>query len=166
MEERDTKWTPMKALGKVSKRIDSLGIHIFDPKLPEYEGLDFAELSKASDKDLEKFLTMYGGYNAFLQTKVADIEATVGALEASFNEGYSKASFRLSQEHEKVGRKKATKDELKGEIMEKYDALVQLRRDIIEQSAELKRLKGLLETYKEAYGTVSRVITIRTTDTY
>ena len=54
----------------------------------------------------------------------------------------------------------------KGEIMEKYDALVQLRRDIIEQSAELKRLKGLLETYKEAYGTVSRVITIRTTDTY
>ena len=65
-----------------------------------------------------------------------------------------------------MGRKKATKDELKGEIMEKYDALVQLRRDIIEQSAELKRLKGLLETYKEAYGTVSRVITIRTTDTY
>ena len=166
MQERDTKWTPMKALGRVSKRIDSLGIPIFDPKLPEYEGLDFADLSKASDKDLEKFLTMYGGYNAFLQTKVADIEATVGALEASFNEGYGKASFRLSQEHEKEGRKKATKDELKGEIMEKYDALVQLRRDIIEQAAELKRLRGLLETYKEAYGTVSRVVTVRTTDKY
>ena len=81
MEERDTKWTPMKALGRVSKRIDSLGIPIFDPKLPEYEGLDFSDLSKASDKDLERFLTMYGGYNAFLQTKVADIEATVGALD-------------------------------------------------------------------------------------
>ena len=156
----------MKALGNVAKRIDALGIPIFDPKLPEYEGLEFAELSKASDKDLERFLTMYGGYNAFLQTKVADIEATVGALEASFNEGYSRASYRLAAEHEKAGRKKATKDELKGEIMEVYDALTQLRRDIIEQTAELKRLRGLLDTYKEAYGTVSRVITIRTTDKY
>tara|TARA_X000001382_G_C3054336_1_gene142157 strand:- start:20 stop:520 length:501 start_codon:yes stop_codon:yes gene_type:complete len=166
MEERETKWTPMKALGRVSKRIDSLGIPIFDPKLPEYEGLEFADLSKASDKDLEKFLTMYGGYNAFLQTKVADIEAVVGAFEASFNEGYSRASYKLVAKHEKEGRKKATKDELKGEIMVEYDALTQLRRDIIEQTAELKRLRGLLDTYKEAYGTVSRVVTIRTTDKY
>ena len=166
MDERDTKWTPMKALGNVAKRIDSLGIPIFDPALPEYEDLIFSDLSNASDKDLERFLTMYGGYNAFLQTKVADIEATVGALEASFSEGYSKASFRLSSEHEKAGKKKATKDELRGEIMERYDALVQLRRDIIEQTAELKRLRGLLETYDKAYGTVSRVITVRTKEKY
>ena len=62
--------------------------------------------------------------------------------------------------------REATKDELKGEIMERYDALIQLRRDIIEQTAELKRLRGLLDTYKEAYGTVSRVVTIRTTEKY
>jgi len=50
--------------------------------------------------------------------------------------------------------------------MERYDALVQLRRDIIEQTAELKRLRGLLETYDKAYGTVSRVITVRTKEKY
>ena len=61
MDERDTKWTPMKALGNVAKRIDSLGIPIFDPALPEYEDLIFSDLSNASDKDLERFLTMYGG---------------------------------------------------------------------------------------------------------
>ena len=166
MESRDTKWTPMKALGNVARRVDGLGIPVFNPDLPEYEDLNFSDLANSSDKDLERFLTMYGGYNAFLQTKVADIEATVGALEASFSEGYSKASFLLSMEHEKAGRKKATKDELKGEIMERYDALIQLRRDIIEQTAELKRLRGLLDTYKEAYGTVSRVVTIRTTEKY
>ena len=110
MDSRDTKWTPMKALGNVARRVDGLGIPVFNPDLPEYKDLNFSDLANSSDKDLERFLTMYGGYNAFLQTKVADIEATVGALEASFSEGYSKASFRLSMEHEKAGRKKATKD--------------------------------------------------------
>tara|TARA_R100000656_G_scaffold119922_1_gene93984 strand:+ start:369 stop:866 length:498 start_codon:yes stop_codon:yes gene_type:complete len=162
MQERETKWTPMKALGRVNRRVEELGIPIFDPKLPETEKLNFSDLANATDKELEKFLTIYGGYNAFLQTKVSDIEATLGALEASFNEGYSKASYRLSSEHEQAGKKKSTKDELKGEIMERYDALVQLRRDIIEQTAELQRLRGLLDTYKEAYGTVSRVVTLRT----
>ena len=51
MEERETKWTPMKALGRVNRRIEALGIPIFDPKLPETEELVFSELASATDKE-------------------------------------------------------------------------------------------------------------------
>tara|TARA_R100000988_G_C3992534_1_gene163642 strand:- start:377 stop:874 length:498 start_codon:yes stop_codon:yes gene_type:complete len=162
VEERTTKWTPMKALGRVNKRVETLGIPIFDPKLPETEELVFSELANATDKELEKYLTIYGGYNAFLQTKIADIEAILGALEASFSEGYSKAAYTISKEHEKKGNKRPTNDLIRGEVLDSYDSLAQLKKDIIEQTAELRRLRGLLETYKEAYGTVSRVVTLRT----
>ena len=95
MQERETKWTPMKAFGRVTRKVESLGIPIFDPKLPDTEELVFSELANATDKELEKYLTIYGGYNAFLQTKIADIESIVGALDASFSEGYSKAAYSV-----------------------------------------------------------------------
>lgn len=162
MQERETKWTPMKALGRVNRKVESLGIPIFDPKLPETEELVFSELANATDKELEKYLTIYGGYNAFLQTKIADIESIVGALDASFSEGYSKAAYTVCVEHEKKGNKRPTNDLIRGEVLASYESLSQLKKDIIEQTAELKRLRGLLETYKEAYGTVSRIVTLRT----
>lgn len=162
MQERETKWTPMKALGRVNRKVESLGIPIFDPKLPDTEELVFSELANATDKELEKYLTIYGGYNAFLQTKIADIESIVGALDASFSEGYSKAAYTVCKEHEEKGNKRPTNDLIRGQVLASFDALAQLKKDIIEQTAELKRLRGLLETYKEAYGTVSRIVTLRT----
>ena len=162
MQERETKWTPMKALGRVNRKVESLGIPIFDPKLPDTEELVFSELANATDKELDKYLTIYGGYNAFLQTKIADIESIVGALDASFSEGYSKAAYTVCKEHEEKGNKRPTNDLIRGQVLASFDALAQLKKDIIEQTAELKRLRGLLETYKEAYGTVSRIVTLRT----
>ena len=162
MEKRDTKWTPMKALGRARQKVDSLGIPIFSPDLAERENLNFSELDKYSDKELEGFLTMYGGYEAFLETKVATLEATLGALEASFNEGYSTSLYQLSKHYEKENKKKPIKDEIRGEIMSKNKQLAQVKKDIIEQEAELRIVKGLLETYRKAYGTVSRVVTLRT----
>ncbi len=162
MQERETKWTPMKALGRARKKAESLGIPIFSPDLAERENLNFSELDKYSDKELEGFLTMYGGYEAFLETKVATIEATLGALEASFNEGYSASLYKLGQKYEAEKKKKPTKDEIRGEIMTENKQLKQVKRDVIEQEAELRIVKGLLETYRKAYGTVSRVVTLRT----
>ena len=64
--------------------------------------------------------------------------------------------------YEEKEQKKPTKDELKGEIMDTYGNLRQLKRDIIEQEASLKKIQGLLNTYTTAYNTVSRVVTLRT----
>ena len=162
MEERETKWTPMKALGKAQKEVDSLGLPPLAVDLSENNSLEFSKINTYDNKILADFLAMYGGYKAYLETKIADIESKVGALEASFNEGYSTALFRIVKEYGDKDLKKPTKDELRGEVMEKYETLRELKKDLIEQQATLKKTEGLLNTYTTAYNTVSRVVTLRT----
>ena len=162
MQERETKWTPMKALGRAQKEVDALGIPIFKVDLSERVELNFSKLMGYDNKNLEDFLTMYGGYKGYLETKVADIEATVGALDAAFNEGFNTALFRVAQEYDEQGKKKPTREELRGEIISRFESLRELRRDLIEQQALLKKMSGLLNTYTTAYNTVSRVVALRT----
>ena len=59
MQERDTKWTPMKALGRAQKELEALGLPSFK-KQDAREDLDFSNLSQYDNKELEDFLTMYG----------------------------------------------------------------------------------------------------------
>ena len=160
--EKDTKWTPMKALGRAQKEVDALGLPSFQVDLSERPELNFSKLTNYDNKELEDFLTMYGGYKGYLETKVSDIEATVGALDAAFTEGYNTALFKVAQEYDLQGKKKPTREELRGEIMAKFDALRDLRKDVIEQQALLKKSTGLLNTYTTAYNTVSRVVALRT----
>lgn len=162
MQARETKWTPMKALGKAQQEIDSYGLPRFSVDLSEREDLYFSDLTNYENKELEGFLTMYGGYKGYLESKVADTEATVGALDAAFTEGYHTALFRITQEYETQEKKKPTRDELRGEIMTRFDSLKELKRDLIEQEALLKKTEGLLNTYTTAYNTVSRIVALRT----
>ena len=105
---------------------------------------------------------MYGGYKGYLETRVADIEAIVGVLDASFNESYHTALFKVTQEYDEQGKKKPTREELRGEILTKYETLRDLKKDLIGQQALLKKMQGLLNTYTTAYNTVSRVVALRT----
>ena len=41
MQERETKWTPMKALGRAHIEMDALGLPIFKVDLSEREELNF-----------------------------------------------------------------------------------------------------------------------------
>ena len=156
------KWTPMKDLGTVQKSLDSLGFPVFKVDLTEREDLEFSKLTNYDNKQLEEFLTMYGGYKGYLETKISDIEATVGALEAAFTESYNTALFKIAKEYEDNNKKKPTKEELRGEIFSRFDALKELKRDLIEEQALLKRISGLLNTYTTAYNTVSRIVALRT----
>ena len=162
METRETKWTPMKALGKAQKEIDSLGLPIFTVDLSERPDLEFSKVMNSDNKELEDFLTMYGGYKGYLETKVSDIESTVGALDAAFTEGYNTALFKIVQEYDQKDKRKPTKEELRGEILSKFESLRELKRDLIEQQALLKKTDGLLNTYTTAYNTVSRIVALRT----
>ena len=69
--------------------------------------------------------------------------------------------FRIADEREKEGLKKLTRDEVRGAVMDTYDSLKELKRDIIEQEAIETRIIGILNTYTTAYNTVSRVVTLR-----
>ena len=105
---------------------------------------------------------MYGGYKAYLETKVADIEASVGAYDAAFTEGYNTALYNITKEYEEEGKKKPTREELRGEILSKFKSLKEQRQDLINLQAQLKKITGLLNTYTTAYNTVSRVVALRT----
>ena len=161
MQERDTKWPPMKALGRAQKELEALGLPSFK-KQDAREDLDFSNLSQYDNKELEDFLTMYGGYKAYMETKVSDVEATVGAYDAAFNEGYNTALYKVVKEYESEGLKKPTREELRGEILTKYNYLREQKQELINQQAILKRMSGLLNTYTTAYNTVSRVVALRT----
>ena len=68
----------------------------------------------------------------------------------------------LEGEGDTEAEKKATKDEVRGEALDTYDQLKELRREVIEQETIYKKLGGLLNTYKAAYDSVSRVVALRT----
>ena len=156
------KWTPENSVKKAQNEIDMLGIPTFKVDLSEREDLSFSDLMNVDNRQLEDLLTMYGGYQAYLETNVSDIEATVGALEAAFTESYNTALYKVVKEYEDSNKKKPTKEELRGEIFSRFDALKELKRDLIEEQALLKRISGLLNTYTTAYNTVSRIVALRT----
>ena len=162
MQQDNIKWTPSRAIQLAQQEIDSLSLPNFKVDLNDREDLTFSSLTNYTNKELEDFLTMYGGYKAYLETRVSDIEATVGALEAAFNEGYNTALFKVTQEYNETARKKPTREELRGEVLTRFESLRELKRELIEQQALLKKTQGLLNTYTTAYNTVSRVVALRT----
>ena len=161
MEERQTKWTPMKALGSASKYVDSLMVPTLEVNLDEREHLEFSDLMNATNKELEEFLVVYGGYKAYLESQMADAQAKKNALNAAFDEGYATAVSRVADEREETGNKKFTREEIRGVVMDKYESLRELRREIIEQEATYVKMSGVLSAYTSAYHTVSRIVALR-----
>ena len=160
MPDKEPKWTPMKALGRAQKSVDELG-------LPKFKGLEpvkdmvFPDFATCDDAQLTASLNMFAAYKATQEIEVANIEASVGAHDAAFNEGYKMALYRTSSEYEETGRKKPTQDELRGEILTKFGSLREQKYDLIEQQATLEKAKGLLKAYETTWNTISRIMTIR-----
>ena len=162
IEEKDTKWTPIKALGKAQRHIEDLMVPALGKDVIKEYGLEFSNLMNEDNRKLEEFLTAYGGYKAYLETQVAEVSSKKNALEAAFDEGYATSIFKLSEEREEEGKKKLTREEVRGAAMSTYAQLRELKREIIEQDAVYTRVTGLLSAYKAAYDAVSRIVTLRT----
>ena len=158
---RETKWSPIKALGRAQREVEDMGVPKLNVDLEERERLDFSDLMNSSNKELEEFLIVYGGYKAYLETRIADVKAKKSALSAAFDEGYATALSRIADERETEGKKKLTRDEIRGVALDNYSQLKELRQEIIEQEALEIQVEGLLNTYTTAYNTVSRVVTLR-----
>ena len=158
---RETKWSPIKALGRAQREIEDMGVPKLNVDLEEREHLDFSDLMNSSNKELEEFLIVYGGYKAYLETRVADVKAKKSALSAAFDEGYATALSRIAEEREVEGKKKLTRDEIRGVALDNYSQLKELRQEIIEQEALEIQVDGLLNTNTTAYNTVSSVVTLR-----
>ena len=156
------RWSPLMALNKADQYIEDIHIPSMKINLEEREELDFSNLMNADSKQLELFLSVYGGYKAHLERELADVEAKKGAFEAAFDEAYSSAIFILADERETAGKKKLTRDEVRGAAFGRYDELKNLRKRVIEQEAIYTRVEGLLKAYSSGFQTISRVVALRT----
>ena len=59
------------------------------------------------------------------------------------------------------GKKKLTREEIRGAAMSESDKLRELRQHIMTQDAIVTRVTGLLAAYKACYDAVSRIVTLR-----
>ena len=105
MENRETQWTPMKALGKSAQYLQTLNVPEFKTNL-EDSGLEYGNLLNCDNKQLEEYLLVYGGFKAYLEGQVSDAVTKSNAIEAAFNEGYATAIYRIADERESEGKKK------------------------------------------------------------
>ena len=83
-------------------------------------------------------------------------------MKAAFEEGFATAVYKISEDREAEGKKKFTRDEIRGAATSLYPQLRELSREIIEHEALHIKLNGLLNAYSSAYHTVSRIVSLRT----
>ena len=161
--EKSEKWSPMKVLGRVRRRLESdLQVSSFDYDAEKVPKLSLEDFSLASNERLESYLTMYGGYTSYLEVEVAESESKLSALQAAYDDGTAKAMNRIAKAREEEGKKKPTREELKGEVLESYPQLWELRKEVIENEAAVIETRGTLKAYDKAYAAVSRVVGLRT----
>ncbi len=161
MSTETRKWSPKIALEKVNNEIESYDIPSFTPKTDEVD-VDFNDIMNASDIELQKLLAFHGGWKAFLEVKVAEIESVLSILQSSFDENYSAALYKISQEYEQEERRKPTRDEFRGVILNRFKSLSDSIKDIIERKALHRKVTGSLSMHTSLYNSVSRIISLRT----
>ena len=74
-------WTPMKALGKAQRELDALGLPPLSVDLKDNEALEFSKLNTYDNKMLADLLAMYGGFKAYLETKIFSSKRLVHLIE-------------------------------------------------------------------------------------
>ena len=151
-----------RVLSKADEYLTDMLVPTFKMDLESKPELEFANLMDADRRALEEFLSVYGGYKAYLECQIADVEAKKTALESYFEEGYAKASYRVNTDREEEGKKKLTREEVRGAVLDSYEELWALRQEVIEQEAIYAKVKGLLTAYTSAFNAVSRVVALRT----
>ena len=151
-----------RVISKADDYLTDMLVPTFKMDLESKPELEFANLMDADRRALEEFLSVYGGYKAYLECQVADTEAKKTALESYFEEGYAKASYRVNSDREEAGKKKLTREEVRGAVLDGFPELWALRQEVIEQEAIHAKVKGLLTSYTSAFNAVSRVVALRT----
>ena len=79
------RWSYDDAVSQAKEYVDSISVPGFALNVDKpQEGLNFADVMKADNKQLVDYLVMYGGSKSLLEQHVADLEARRGAMEAQY----------------------------------------------------------------------------------
>ena len=123
--------------------------------------IDLVDMHKSTNEQLEEYLSLFGGYRAYLDAQLSELESKRGTFESLFEEGLSKALYNLELEYRKSGEKKPIKEVLHGEALSKSDTLRRTRQDLIEVEAFCARITTLRDSFKVAFDTTSRIVSLR-----
>lgn len=154
------RWLPKEVLEKIDREIDDMNVpelEIDFEKGKEKKTISFSDLSSQTNQQLEQYLTIYGGFKAYLEAQLSYYESKHGVLESTYEEALAKMLYTLSQKYEK----KPTKEVMHGEAIASSPQLKKLRQDLIEAEAMCRRVQGLRDSYRAAYDTVSRIVALR-----
>ena len=114
------KWNPHKAIELADQNLKLFGPPEFKATLDESvtEDLPYDEIRSFDNGQLEALFVIYGGYKAYLETKLSDDEALLGALESTHTEACNIAIHNIAREYDNNGKRKPTKEELRGDLVE------------------------------------------------
>lgn len=132
-----------------------------DMSLKEVDG---TQLYKCTNDQLQEYLSLFGGYRAYLDAELAKVEARRKVLEMMFDEGLSKTLYELTMQYRQEDGRKPTKEALRGESLSKNNVLKRTRQEMIQSEALVIRIVGLRDSIKCLYDTVSRLVTLRALD--
>ena len=154
--EKSEKWTPMKALGNVRRKLESdLQVSSFDYDIDKAPKIPLEDFASSSNERLESYLAMFCGYTSYYEAEVAKRESTLFALQAAYDDGTAKAINRIAKDREEAKKPKGTQQELRGEVLDSYPQLWQLRKEVIETEAAVIHMRGVLKAYDKVYAAVS-----------
>ena len=152
-------------LGAVLRRVDS---YFEQLELPQLEAdleapkiIAISDLDDCTNKDLENYLLLFGGFRSYLDTKLASVESRKTILEASFEEGLNRMLYILEEKYGDEGRRRPNKESLRGEAIASNSSLKRTRQELIEEEGMYVRLSGIRNAYKSMYDAVSRVVALR-----
>ena len=115
----------------------------------------------ATDDQLSELLVFYGSWKAFLDATLSALEADKAILSETFTEGIFAGYYKLHKEYFSRHEKQPIKDVVRGEILATNPTLNKVKKDLMTTEAKVIYLKGVRESYKTLYDTVSRVVALR-----
>ena len=152
-------------LGAVLRRVDEYFDRLDLPKLEaDVEApkvISISDLEDCTNKDLENYLLLFGGFRSYLDAKLASVESRKTILEATFEEGLNRMLYLLEEKYGEEGRRRPNKESLRGEAIATNSSLKRTRQESIEAEGMYIRLAGIRNAYKSMYDAVSRVVALR-----
>ncbi|MEK6862141.1 MAG: hypothetical protein AABY07_09325 [Nanoarchaeota archaeon] len=147
---------------KIDKEYKEINVPEIDIKIAPKINIDTEHLDNCTNLQLEEYLLRFGSYRAYLETYLAGIESKHSILEMCFQEGLNRAFFELNKKYASTDGRKPTKEALQGEALTINSVLKKTKQDLIENEGLFLKVKGLRDSYRVLYDSVSRVVALRT----
>jgi len=149
---------------KSNQYLKDLGIPEIDVStISQKKNISLGNLPSSTNKQLEEYISVFGGYLVYVKLQLADLTSRKGALDAIFDEALSRKVSELDRKYTSSGAKRVLREVLHGEAMESSEDLKKIKLQKIELEATISKLNGIKDAYDTAYFAVSRVVSLRTT---